>query len=162
MEEVLLQTTAPFSQTGCATRRALAMATVSAVLALPIGAAIASSRDPQQPAGKHALAADTPMRRQMLRIERQMKKLQDQMQTIRATANRQERHKLLLDHIKGMRETLGMLSGMEVAMATEGERGQAVSDTALKRRQAILDQLMSMMQIMLEQLALQQEPSLYK
>ena len=159
MKNNLPQTTISF-QTGCAARRVLAIAAVA--LALPIGAAMAGSRDPQQPAGKHTLAADTPMQRQMLRIERQMKKQQDQMQPIRATTNRQDRYKLLLDHIKGMRETLGMLIGMEVAMATEAERGQVVSDTSLKRRQAILDQLMSMMQIMLEQLALQQEPSLYK
>ena len=162
MKEVLPQTTTISFQTDCAARRVLAIATVSVTLALPIGAAMAGSREPQHPAGKPTLAADTPMQRQMLRIERQMKKLQDQMQTIQATTNRQERYNLLLDHIKGMRETLGMLSGMEVAMATEVERGQVVSDTSLKRRQAILDQLMSMMQIMLEQLALQQEPGLYK
>lgn len=155
------QTTISF-QTNCAARRMLALAALSVTLALPIGAAMANSHDLQRPAGKHTVAADTPMQRQMLRIERQMKKQQDQMQAIRATINRQERYKLLLDHIKGMRETLDMLSGMEVAMATEVERGQVVSDTSLKRRQAILDQLMSMMQIMLEQLALQQEPSLYK
>lgn len=162
MNEALPRTTAIFFQTDYATRHVLAIAAVSAILALPTGTAMAGSRDPQPPAGKHALIADTPMQRQMLRIERQMKKLQDQMQTIRATTNRQERYKLLLDHIKGMRETLGMLSGMEVAMVAEVERGQAVSDASLKRRQAILDQLMSMMQIMLEQLALQQEPGLYK
>lgn len=161
MKQVLPQTMISF-QTGCTAWRVLAIAAVSVTLTLPIGAAMAGSRDPQQPAGKHTLVADTPMQRQMLRIERQMKKLQDQMQTIRATTNRPERYKLLLDHIKGMRETLGMLSGMEIAMATEVERGQVVSDTSLKRRQAIFDQLMNMMQIMLEQLALQQEPSLYK
>lgn len=162
MKEVLPQTTTISFQTDCAARRVISIATMSVTLALPIGTAMAGSHEPQQPAGKHTLVADTPMQRQMLRIERQMKKLQDQMQAIRATTNRQERYKLLLDHIKGMRETLDMLSGMEVAMASEVERGQVVSDTSLKRRQAILDQLMRMMQIMLEQLALQQEPGLYK
>ena len=88
MKEVLPRTMTISFQTGCAARLVLAITTASVILALPVGAAMAGSRDPQQPAGKRTVVADTPMQRQMLRIERQMKKLQDQMQTIRATTNR--------------------------------------------------------------------------
>lgn len=149
-------------QTICAARCVKAMAIVSVSLALADGTAMASSHGPGQPSGRHTLTADTPMQKQMLRIEGQTKQLQEQMQTIRSTTDRQERHKLLLDHIKDMREVLGKLHNMEIAMATEVERGQVASDSSLKRRQAALGQLMSMMQMMLEQLALQQEPGLYK
>ena len=149
-------------QTGCMARRVLAMTIVSVSLALPGGTVMAGSHDLGQPSGRPALTADTPMQRRMLRIEGQMKQLQEQMQTIRSTTDRQQRHKLLLDHIKDMRGVLGRLHNMEIAMATEVERGQVASDTSLKRRQAALGQLMNMMQIMLEQLALQQEPGLYK
>lgn len=147
-------------QMGCAARLALAIATVSVTLTLPIGAVLAGSSNQQRPIGNYTLVADTSMPQQMLRIERQMKKLQDRMQTIQATTNHQERYKILLAHLKDMRETLGMLSGMEVAMATDSEGQKVNSDTSLNRRQAILDQLMRMMQIMLEQFALQQEPGL--
>src|SRR3990167_10030777 len=151
-----------FRQTGCTARRVLAMTIVSVNLALPGSTVMASSHNLRQSSGRPALTADTPMKQQMLRIEGQMKQLQEQMQTIHSTTDRQQRHKLLLDHIKDMRGVLGRLHNMEIAMATEVERGQVASDTSLKRRQAALGQLMNMMQIMLEQLALQQEPVLYK
>lgn len=81
MKNNLPQTTLSF-HTGCAARQVLAIAIVSVTLALPISAAIASSREPQHPAGKPTLVAGTPMQQQILRIERQMKKQQDQMQAI--------------------------------------------------------------------------------
>lgn len=149
-------------QTRCTVRCVMAMAIVSVSLALPAGTVIARSHDLRQPSDRPALTADTPMQKEMRRIEGQMKKLQEQMQFIRSATNRPERHKLLLDHIKDMREVLGKLHNMEIAMATEGERGQVASDSSLRRRQAVLGQLMNMMQVMLEQLALQQEPGLYK
>lgn len=115
-----------------------------------------SNQQPQQvPASQVA-----PMDMRMLEIERQVKNLQIQMQNIRNTANRQERYRQLLQHIRSTRQALDQLRGMEMAMGKDHQAGSAFPDALFKRRQMIIEHLMDMMLIMLEQITLFQEPAL--
>ncbi len=98
----------------------------------------------------------------MLEIESQVRKLQIQMQNIRNTANRQERYRQLLQHIRSTRQVLDQLWGMESAMGRDHQIGAAFPDALFKRRQPIIEHLMDMMLIMLEQITLLQEPALNK
>ena len=117
-----------------------------------------SNQQPQQVRASQAL----PMDKQMLEIESQVRKLQVQMQSIRNTANRQERYRQLLQHIRSTRQVLDQLRGMEMAMSKDHQAGSALPDALLKRRQMIIEHLMDMMLIMLEQITLFQEPALNK
>lgn len=115
-----------------------------------------SNQQSQQVRGSQTV----PMDKQMLEIERQVRKLQVEMQNIRNTANRQERYRQLLQHIRSTRQALDQLRGMEMAMGKDHQAGSAFPDALFKRRQMIIEHLMDMMLIMLEQITLFQEPAL--
>ncbi len=117
-----------------------------------------SNQQTQQVKGSQTM----PMDKQMLEIESQVRKLQVQMQNIRNTANRQERYRQLLQHIRSTRQVLDQLRGMEMAMGKDHQAGSAFPDALFKRRQTIIEHLMDMMLIMLEQITLFQEPALNK
>lgn len=102
------------------------------------------------------------MHKEMLDIEKRVKALQVQMQTIRSTAKPEERYRFLLQHIRSTRQTLDLLRGMEISMENSQQADAKSSDAQLKRRQAIVEQLMDMMLVMIEQVALFQEPALTK
>ena len=136
--------------------------TITTVAAMLMFASVNSLAASPQTAQQAKGSVTSPMDKQMLDIEQQVKKLQVQMQTVRDVTNRQERYRLLLEHIRSTRHTLDLLRGMEPKMAEVQKAGRVANDPLLNRRQAIMEQMMDMMLIMLEQVVLFQEPSLQK
>lgn len=126
--------------------------------ALLVGVASGTSHSAQPSSGE--AISGSPMQVEMLRIEQKTKQLQFQMQKLRNTTDRGERYRLLLTHLRSMREALDAMSNMEMKMVEDVNRGRIVSDPTLKRRQAVMTDVMDMMQLMLERMALFQEPAL--
>lgn len=106
--------------------------------------------------------AGMSMHKKMLDIEKRVKALQTQMKGIQNNANLEERHRLLLLHIRSTRQTIDVLRGMELRMESSQKAGEIISEPQLLRRQAVSEQLMDMILAMVEQIVLLQDPALNK
>jgi hypothetical protein len=131
---------------------------IALLAALPLLQAPAASH----PGETQPRAPAASMDERMLDIENRVRELQAQMQLVRGTAERQQRYRLLLEHLRSARATLDRMRGMEFEMAAAGRKDPGSADPALRRRQAVMEQMMDMMLTMLEQVALFQEPALQR
>jgi hypothetical protein len=100
-------------------------------------------------------------------IQATMKKMQEQMATIRSTSDPAERQKLMFEHMSTMREAMGtmMKTGSAMGMMPGGGMmrgdGKKSSTTPgprdMRGRMGMMEQRMGMMQIMMEQMMQHQE-----
>src|SRR3990172_5669842 len=108
---------------------------VAAFIAGALSAPIVSAQKESTPA-RPAMSMD--MNKQMPRMQENMKTMQQQMETLRATTDPQERRKLMQEHMQAMQENMKTMRGMDGpmmmasgqlgGMATGGKKKMADGD----------------------------------
>jgi chaperonin cofactor prefoldin len=93
--------------------------------------------------------AEDASARQMIQLQAQMKKMQEQMNRIQATAETKERQKLMQAQLQTMRESLKLLSEPTVGPSLAG-MSDAQATNELKKRHDLLERRMHVLQLMMD------------
>jgi chaperonin cofactor prefoldin len=87
----------------------------------------------------------------MIQLQAQMKKMQEQMNRIQATADTKERQRLMQDQLQTMRESLKLLSESSGGPSLGG-MSDAQAANELKKRHDLLERRMHVLQLMMDHL----------
>ena len=128
--------------------RPLSFALALIALGAPSWAAQQDQHKAHHPAGSASAAATKPMpgktTPEMARMANQQKAMQEMHDKMMAAKTPEERSALMAEHMKTMREGMGMMKGMG------GMTGPKSPPADMTQRQAMLEQRMDMMQTMME------------
>ncbi|MGA8276643.1 MAG: hypothetical protein WB784_00375 [Rhodanobacteraceae bacterium] len=137
----------------------------AAMVACVLSAPIASAQEAPAPAKP---TTNVEMDQQMSLMHENMKEMQQQMKTIRATTDPKERQKLMHEHMQTMQETMKTMRGMGCPMMGCGQKGgmgmgpgqkggmgmggRGMAGGDMMKRREMMEQRMDMMQMMMEQM----------
>ena len=140
---------------------------LAAIAACALSASVVSAQEkypPAQPAMKDKamhMNMNMDMSKQMLQMQDNMKKMQTQMEKIRATSDPKERQKLMQEHMQSMQDNMKMMHGMggPMMMGADQASGMKMADKKgnltqgdMMKRHTLMEQRMDMMQMMMEQM----------
>ena len=131
---------------------------VAAIVACAVSVPIVSAQEISAPA---KTAMNMGMDKQMPVMQENMKKMQQQMEKIRATADPKERQRLMQEHMQAMQENMKSMRGMGGptmmgggqygGMRMDGKKGGMPEGDMLKHHE-MMEKRMDMMQMMMEQM----------
>lgn len=140
---------------------------LTAMLALPIAqAADEEDHSAHHPGAEEGQTAATPDNMagemKMEKMQEKMKTMREQMEKIQATADPQERQKLMEEHMQSMREGMKTMRGMGGKMGSKKD-GPMTDDGAkekdgkpmgmmMMKRHKMMEDRMEMMEMMMEQM----------
>jgi len=128
---------------------------VAAIIACGLSVPIVSAQEKAAPT-KPAISMDTD--KQMPQMQENMKKMQQQMEKLRATTDPKERQKLMQEHMQTMQENMKAMRGMggPTMMGMMGSKPSATGPGMMggdpKQQQEMMGRRMDMMQMMMEQM----------
>ena len=143
------------------------------MLAAAVGtcALVAAMASAQETAAPAKPAMSMPMDAQMSQMHTNMTLMQSQMDTIHATTNPKERHKLMQAHMQTMQESMAMMRSMSKPMTMHGGQGggmamggdkgkpgdKGMMGGDMMKHHQMMEQRMGMMQTMMEQMLQHQQ-----
>ncbi len=135
-----------------------------AMVACTLQASIASAQEKAAPA-KPAMPMGMNMDKQLPQMQDNMKKMQQQMEKIRATTDPKERQKLMQAHMQAMQENMKAMRGMGGPMMMgggehggmmkqdmNGDMKDGMKNGDLMKHRDMMEKRMDMMQMMMEQM----------
>ncbi|MBI5860789.1 MAG: hypothetical protein HZB64_01180 [Rhodocyclales bacterium] len=127
---------------------------VATIVASTLSAPIVSAQDNKHAHDKPAMSVDKD--KHMSQMQEKMKAMQTQMDTIRNTADPQERQKLMREHMQAMQENMKAMHAMGGAMMMGAQKGggmmDGMKDCDMMKHHAMMENRMDMMQMMMEQM----------
>ena len=142
--------------------KSITLSALTIILGIALStSALAQGRHDEKPHGMGKPAAGMGMMddKQTAQMQEHMKKMQQQMEKLRATTDPKERQKLMQEHMQTMQENMksmrGMGGGMMMGMMGGGQKGgpmmggnlDMTGDDMMKRHE-MMEKRMDMMQMM--------------
>ena len=113
---------------------------------------------PHQPAGSTAAAKAAPGSHDMAKMDTQMKAMQAMHDKMMAATTPEARNALMAEHMKTMRDGMGMMKGMG-GKSMGGMSDPKAKPADMAQRQQMMEQRMEMMQSMMEMMIDRLPPS---